>query len=158
VTRVAGLAAVRAGRDAFELNADGQADGVDGAGDLLQAPVVDEQNARDGVEGDFGGLAPGLFAGCDVDELGDERQLDGVDAGRGRDRQACLMKPARDAAGAASERVSLGDQVGAAGLRGPALLAQLLLLTGQSFQLAGQRGEECQGGRLLSARRNVLEH
>ena len=33
---------------------------------------IDEQDARDGVEGDFGGLAPGLLAGGDVDEFGDE--------------------------------------------------------------------------------------
>ena len=72
VTRVAGLVGVRAVRDAFELDTDGQADGVDGAGDLLQARLIDEQDARDGVEGDLGGLAPGLLAGGDVDELGDE--------------------------------------------------------------------------------------
>ena len=79
-------------RNAFELDADGQADGVDGVGELLQAPFVDEQDARDGVEGNVDGFAPNLLAGCNVDEFGDERQLGGVGAGRGCDRQACLME------------------------------------------------------------------
>jgi len=59
--------------DAFKVDAHRDAERIDGPAERGQASRVDEHDAQDGGEGDFGRLAPLFLARGEVNEFGDER-------------------------------------------------------------------------------------
>ena len=69
-------------RDTLELQADRDPDGVDRAAERVEVFLVDEDGPRETVEGDLDRGTPGGIRGSDVDELGHERQLFGIESGR----------------------------------------------------------------------------